>query len=514
MFSCARRKALTQDAGNPTLRTEAINDSTIKFTLLQLNDVYEIAPLEKGKVGGMARIGTIRKRLLAETPNLLTVMAGDFLSPSLLGTMKFGNSLVKGRQMVEVMNAVGFDLVVFGNHEFDLKEDELQQRINESSFAWISTNIMNRKKDIIQPFFKETTGSNSFFPETHYWTIQDNSKGLSAKVGFYGVCLADNQQPYVYYEDPFIEAGKAYREIRESADIILGLTHLELAQDLKMASLLPETVLIMGGHEHENSYDKVGNTAIAKADANAKTAYIHRFTYNLKTKEITLSSELMKVTDAIPDDPAVSSIVTRWNNYQRQQISTITSNPDEVIYKASEPLDGLEKSVRNFQTNLGNLIAAGFVYAASQPADGAFFNGGSIRVDDKLMGDITPVDIFRALPFGGSLFEVEMKGSLLVKILSAGVENKGKGGYLQWHNINYDEQGRKWQINKQQIDTDKVYRLMTNDYVFAGKEARLEFLNKNNPDIVKWSTAADNDASDLRSDVRRAVIAYLKSIKN
>lgn len=67
-------------------------------------------------------------------------MAGDFLNPSLLGTIKIDDERISGKQMIEVMNAMNFDLVTFGNHEFDIKEDELQKRLNESTFPWMSSN--------------------------------------------------------------------------------------------------------------------------------------------------------------------------------------------------------------------------------------------------------------------------------------------------------------------------------------------------------------------------------------
>jgi len=64
----------------------------VEFIVLQMNDVYEIAPLEGGKAGGLARVATVRQELLRENPNVISVLAGDFLSPSFLGTMKIENS--------------------------------------------------------------------------------------------------------------------------------------------------------------------------------------------------------------------------------------------------------------------------------------------------------------------------------------------------------------------------------------------------------------------------------------
>ena len=65
------------------------DDGKISFTLLQLNDVYEISSIQGGKFGGMARVETLHQDLLAENKNTLLVMAVDFLNPSLIGTMKY-----------------------------------------------------------------------------------------------------------------------------------------------------------------------------------------------------------------------------------------------------------------------------------------------------------------------------------------------------------------------------------------------------------------------------------------
>ena len=209
----------------------------ISFIILQLNDVYEIAPLEKGKVGGMARVATVRNQLLEENFNVLTVLAGDFLSPSLIGTLEYEGERIKGRQMVEVMNGLGVNVVAFGNHEFDIKEHELQQRMDESYFDWIGTSVLHKNGNKIEPFYKESYGVKYFSPETFTWEVTDYNSGQTIKVGLYSATIASNPQPWVYYEDPFQEATKAYLSLQNEADIIVGLTHLSIEQDLKVASL-------------------------------------------------------------------------------------------------------------------------------------------------------------------------------------------------------------------------------------------------------------------------------------
>lgn len=93
----------------------------VDITLLHLNDIYEITPVEAGR-GGLARVATLRQQLLIKNPRTYRLLAGDAFSPSALGTAKVNGKPLAGEQMVAVMNAVGFNYATFGNHEFDLGE--------------------------------------------------------------------------------------------------------------------------------------------------------------------------------------------------------------------------------------------------------------------------------------------------------------------------------------------------------------------------------------------------------
>ena len=66
---------------------------------------------------------------------------------------------------------MNFDLVAFGNHEFDITREELQERLNESNFPWIATNIKLKENDSLQPFYIEKNGIKTTIPQnnnTHY----------------------------------------------------------------------------------------------------------------------------------------------------------------------------------------------------------------------------------------------------------------------------------------------------------------------------------------------------------
>ncbi|MGK0379516.1 MAG: 2',3'-cyclic-nucleotide 2'-phosphodiesterase (5'-nucleotidase family), partial [Patiriisocius sp.] len=131
---------------------EVKDKDTVVIKLIQVNDVYEIAPLKGGKVGGMARVGHISDSIKKAFPNSYLVMGGDFLNPSLLGTLKIDGKRIKGKQMIEVMNAMDFDIATFGNHEFDLNLNELQDRLNESEFQWTSANVFQKNGEDIRVF--------------------------------------------------------------------------------------------------------------------------------------------------------------------------------------------------------------------------------------------------------------------------------------------------------------------------------------------------------------------------
>src|SRR6476660_9772019 len=112
------------------------------FTIIQLNDVYEVFPtptLVDHKVeerGGLQYAGTMIEEYRKKGP-VLVLHAGDFISPSLL-SIKFKH---KGKQMIDAMNAIGTDFATFGNHEFDFGCQVLGERIQQSTFQWLSSNV-------------------------------------------------------------------------------------------------------------------------------------------------------------------------------------------------------------------------------------------------------------------------------------------------------------------------------------------------------------------------------------
>ncbi len=458
-------------------------------TILQLNDVYEISPLEGGRVGGLARVASLRARLLEEDRNTLTVLAGDFLSPSVIGTLRDADGeRIRGAQMVDVLNHVGLDLVTFGNHEFDYGEQALLDRLSESRFGWLSANVLHRSDGAVAAF---RDGSGAPVPTALIQTLETANGPL--RIGWIGVTLPANKVDWVVYLDMYAAAEAAYEAIADDCDLVFGLTHLDMDQDIELARRIPGLALILGGHEHTNRVARVGDCLVAKADANAKTAYVHRIAFDPATGASEVSSELLPIDSNLPSDPAVQSVIDGWEKVADEAFARMGVDPDEIVGRTMVPLDAREVTLRYSATNLGQHVARAILRAAPN-ATAAFVNSGAIRLDDQLLGDIRQYDILRTLPFGGTVVTAEMSGTLLVRTLeTAHVENYGLGGFPQLANLRRTDSG--WLLGGEPIDPAQSYTVATLEFLMQGRESNLEFL------AGQPYTPVPEDRRDIRTAV-------------
>lgn len=471
-------------------------DTKVDFIILQLNDVYEIAPLEGGKSAGMARVATIRKQLLQENPNVITVLSGDFLSPSLIGTLKYEGERIAGRHMVDVMNALGVDYVVPGNHEYDIREGEHLKRLAESEFLWTTTNSFHVVDGQTVPW--QQNGKS--FPDHIMHTIE------GVDVAFFGPTIPSNQKDYVTYTDKYESVKTVYNKIKDEAEVIVGITHLEEVMDDSLATyFVPEFDLIVGGHDHTNMKHTYGNTIMTKADANAKTVYVHRMSYDKSSGETTIVSELVKIDDSVASDPDVKAVVDKWVQIGDESMAAMGYTPDEIVMTTTDTLDGRESSIRHRPTNYPIMTAKSFLFVAPE-ADFAIFNSGSIRLDDQLTGTITEYDILRSFPFGGGISLLDIKGDVVERILETGtVTNVGIGGYLQLAKA--EKKSGDWYIDGQKLSRNKTYKMALPDFVMGGGEANLGF-------IANYSaqSSSPETLNGVKNDVRDIIMAYFRSL--
>ena len=476
------------------------NSDKFSFIIIQLNDVYEISPMNKGRSAGLARVATLRKQLLEENKNTITVMAGDFLSPSLIGTMKVDNKRVSGEHMVETLNSMGLDYATFGNHEFDLKENDLQKRLNESNFGWTSSNTLHKTDSGDFNFIQ----NNEPIPN-HIIHSFKNESGSDFKLGIVSTTLPFNQKKYVSYLDPIPSFTSINNSIRSNCDAVIGLTHLDLKDDISLAIANPDLLMILGGHEHANSKNLVGKVQISKADANAKSAYVHRITVDLNSGKNVINSELILINDKIEEDVEVKKVVAKWEKVSNENLGKLGYRPDLLVYETTDTLNVLESSIRNQSTNFTKLVMQAFKYG-HPTADVFLINSGSIRLDDMLSGQIYEYDILKTFPYGGDLVVAEMSGKMLLDILNAGLNlNKNTGGYLQLAGVSQLDD--TWVVKDKSIQTAQIYKVLLPSFVAAGREQNLAFI-KDAPS-TKPEFLGPNK---VKNDVRDMVIDYLKSL--
>lgn len=417
----------------------------VDFIVLQLNDVYEAAPVEGGRLGGLARVATLRRKLEKENPNLLTLMIGDFLAPSAIGATTNDS----GQHMIEALNAMGLTHATVGNHEFDVSESDLIERIAESKFKWVIANVFNGKGE---PFPKTIPNDIIEFK---------NAQGASVRVALLGVCLDMVKKPWLSYKDPIESAREQAAELDRKADVVLAMTHLTIDQDKRLGAEVPRLDVLFGGHEHQAATAIVGDdhTPIFKADSNARTVCIHRFRYDTKKKVAKLFTELVPITSAIEEEPETAKIVQKWETMTYDTLRAQGTDPTEIVGTTTETLDGYEAAVRTGSTNLTKLIVDSFLQEVPS-ADAVMFIAGLIRIDGVIpTGNITAFDVVRIFPLNGKLSVLNTPGSIAKFLLDLGERSSGTGGYMQTANITKDEKGA-WLIKGEPIVDDRTYKIV------------------------------------------------------
>ena len=470
----------------PAQRQRPIPPRTV--TILHFNDVYEITPVSGGASGGLARVATVRNALTRSVRGVMTTLGGDFFSPSAMGLAVIDGQRLAGRQMVSVLNRVGVDWAVLGNHEFDIRENEFLARLAESRFRYVTSNV------------RDSLGA--LFPNTATRAItRIRTAGGIVRVGLIGLTIDDNRPAWVRFEDPLAAAAREVAALRDSTDVIIALTHLTLAQDQRLAENIPEIALILGGHEHENYEIRRGPnfTPIVKADANVRTLATITLTIPARGARARASVRFVPIDPTVAEQPAVAAEVARWvartdSAYREQGL-----DPRAIVTHVTEPLEAREAVIRNRRSNLASLVADALRHEVPG-AEVGIMNGGSIRIDDVLpVGALTQYDVIRVLPFGGRVSGTTMRGALLAKVLEQGEANIGTGGFLHASGVVRD--GNRWLVGGQPLDPGRDYVVGTTDFLLTGRERNLGYLAPGNAELGR--------ITEYR-DIRLAVIDELR----
>lgn len=459
------------------------------ITFAHINDVYEIDTIEGGSYGGMARVATLFDRLRRAGP-FVTTLGGDFLSPSAIGTARVNGEPLLGKQMVDVLNEIGLGFATVGNHEFDIPEAAFRARMAEAKFKVVISNAVD--------------GSGAPFPNTVDTAIAPIKIGNRiVRIGFIGLVLDYNRKPWVKYLPPIETAREKVTQLGGKVDVVVALTHQTAADDERLVEAIPEIDLVLGGHEHQNWYVRRGRSfaTLVKADANARSVAIvtMRVPQGLRP-DISVRFEL--VNSSLPMQPRVQGIVKRWMDTGLEALRQDGFSPEKVVATVPFALDGRDAVVRHQDNDLTTLIARAI--RRETGADIGILNGGTIRIDDVLpAGPIRQYDIFRILPFGGTVVRATMDGAMLKRVLEIGDQNIGIGGFL--HPVGIVENNGAWTVNGKPLDLSAKYSVGMPEFLLTGGETRLDFLSRDNPQL-----------SDIRvfRDIRRVVMDELELYKD
>jgi 2',3'-cyclic-nucleotide 2'-phosphodiesterase (5'-nucleotidase family) len=437
-------------------RGEALADE-VTITILHCNDVYEIAP--KDGSGGFAPFMTLLKAERARNPLTLTTFGGDLLSPSLL------SGLTKGSQMIELTNAVGIQVAVVGNHEFDFGSDLAAQRIKASRYPWLGTNVL------------AADGA----PAVGCADLQLFELG-GYRIGLFGILTPETATlsspgDAISFAAPAATAAAAVKRLKEmGADLVVALTHLYVDDDLQLVAGVEGVDLVLGGHDHEAITFYEGDTLIVKAASDLRflaAVDLRVGRAMVKDKEVVVWAPSWRYLDTAgaPPDPEIEAVVARWTTTLDQELAV-------PVGVTKVDLDTRRASVRTEETNFGDLVADAMRNATG--AEVALANGGGIR-GDRLYpagSELTRKDILTEMPFGNTVVVAEVTGADLLAALENGVsavaDKAGRFPQVSGLRFTYDESlpaGSRIvavEVGGAPLEPQRSYRLATIDYLLTG----------------------------------------------
>jgi len=431
---------------------QAKDECPVRVTLLDVNDVYQFTPIDGGTRGGLARILTLRKQIMKESPNTLYLLAGDTISPSV------ESNTYKGKQMIDAWNLSGLDYATFGNHEFDFGPDVLKSRIAESNFKWLAANVVDKR-----------TGKT--FADTPEFVVREFD---GVKIGFFGIVvqetlLTSRPGPNVDILDPCATAERVIPKIHAvGAKVIIALTHETIAEDKQLARCSGVDAII-GGHEHTLLQSVAGHAPIVKMDADARELGRVDLHISKRTGELeSIDMQVIPVTQQIADDPAFIVLDRKYGELMRTLAVPVGRTAVE--------LDVRSANVRTKETNMADFIADALRHAVG--AEVALVNGGSIRADNVFQPSmLTKREVLSMLPFNSRIVKLQVTGATIKAALEHGVataaEEVQPGRFPQVSGMTYSFDARRKpgdrvlsiNVNGKPLDFSQTYTLATTNYL-------------------------------------------------
>ncbi|MBI5569212.1 MAG: 5'-nucleotidase C-terminal domain-containing protein [Desulfomonile tiedjei] len=463
---------------------------SLKLTILHMNDPHaHYVPYKDkeatGLIGGFAKARTVMSGIeaanRADGRETLKFLSGDLLMGTPYSTM------FKGRLGLELLEKMQFTAMTVGNHEFDYGADHLLRVLKPlAKVPLLSANIRSASGE-----------------ELFQRSVEMRFPGSSTRVLIFGLTTAETPQTThpgnvngIAFQDSIQTARELLTDAKQE-DLVIAVTHLGLYEDKRLAAACPLIDVIVGGHSHTELKDpiEVGGTIVCQAGAYAK--FVGRLDLDVTDGKVAgYQGRLIRLDPDVPEDSEIASLIA-------DHTALLDNEFKQVIGSTEVFLDGNCRVANpGTNTNLGLLITS--TMAAGQQADVAVLNGGSVRASIPA-GNITPADVYTALPFGGSMVKLGLTGEDLLSALERGANlPNGSGGRLQTYGVSYTaENGRVTAdyVRGEPFDPKKTYVVITNDFLAAGGDGYSMFRDK--------ARVLDQSAVPV-SDL---MIGYLKDVK-
>jgi len=439
-----------------------------ELVLLHTNDFHG-ALLPSGGRGGLANVAAFIKAVRAVNSEVLLVDSGDFSTGSALSNMFNAEPVILG------YNMMGYDVMTFGNHEFDGSLDKLNEQIALADFRFVSSNI--KKQD------------GSYLGGNRYVIKQYGS----FTVGIFGITTLrtkiianpDKSLTFINELDAAREVVNILKNI-EKVDIIIGLTHMGDVKETEdhitsfdLAAEVEGIDVIIDAHSHSffEIPKRIGDTWVVSANEWGK--YIGYGRILLKNGKV---EGFSWAPISIGPDPDINEMLKTYIEKSDAQLKTVIGNAtDTFIFGNRLP--------RYRETALGNMIADAntwyFRNVSKQSLDFAFHNGGNIRAELQ-KGPITREMLLTVLPFENYLYIVSMTGTQIIELFDfIATIPQGNGGFPQFSSdVRYtiDKTSgkgviRDLTIGGEKVNLNKTYRFCTNDYILGGGDGYTPMLN-------------------------------------
>ena len=402
-------------------------EAVILFT----NDVHCGVDDEIGYVG----LARIKAALEAANKTVILVDCGDAVQGDVIGTLS------KGEAIIELMNDVGYDVAVIGNHDFDYGMEQFNKNISLAKYQYVCCNFLNDKGEaVLKPYtIIEAVGKKIAFigidtPES--FTKSTPVYFQDAEGNFIFSFCEENEGKDLY--DKVQETVDAVRA--EGADYVIALAHLGVdyqSSPWTASEVIENTTgidAVLDGHSHTDfkvEYDKDfvsvknkdGNEVI-HSSTGTKLHNVGMLTLTPAEDKINASVKLidasamafMDEVGVLAEDNGMGDVVKAALAKNEELVNTVVAHTDvDLVIK--DPVTG-ERIVRSQETNLGDLCAD--AYRAMGGTEIAFVNGGGVR-DVIPAGDITYGQIIKVHPFGNALCTVEATGQEILDALEFSV---------------------------------------------------------------------------------------------